>query len=337
MPALRPSPYRARLALTIPLVAAAATVAILFGLAGGTLDTSLAEALRVLTGASQEAPHRLAVLEVRLPRLVCAAGAGAALAASGTILQAVARNPLADPGVLGVNAGASLAVVGLIVAFGAPSTLVIAAAAFAGAFASAALVLALARAGGTSPARLVLTGIAIGACASSAASFLMVAGGVEDVQRAMVWLAGSLHGRGWTEAAAVWATLAVLAPATMLAARRLDALMLDDVSAHGLGAAPAASRLAATALAALLAGASVAAAGALSFIGLAAPHLARKAVGPIHHRLLPVAMAVGATLTMAADVIGRLAVAPIEIPAGIVTAALGAPLLVWVLRRTAHV
>ena len=179
--------------------------------------------------------YRLVVRLFRLPRIVLAALVGAALAVSGTILQGVTRNPLADPGILGISSGAALAAVSLLVYFTAAPALLLPWAAFGGALLSAALIYLLAWRGGSSPLRLILIGIGFAAAAQALTTLLVVFGDINDVQRALVWLSGSVYGRGWAEVRVLALSLAALLPLTFLSARQLNTLSLGDESATGLG------------------------------------------------------------------------------------------------------
>ena len=179
--------------------------------------------------------HRLVVRLFRLPRIVLAALVGAALAVSGAILQGITHNPLADPGILGISSGAALAAVSLLIYFTAAPALLLPWAAFGGALLTAALIYLLAWRGGSSPLRLILIGIGFAAAAQALTTLLVVFGDISEVQRAFVWLSGSVYGRGWAEVRVLALWLAVLLPLTFLSARQLNTLSLGDESATGLG------------------------------------------------------------------------------------------------------
>ena len=277
--------------------------------------------------------YRLVVRLFRLPRIVLAALVGAALAVSGAILQGVTRNPLADPGILGISSGAALAAVSLLVYFTAAPALLLPWAAFGGALLSAALIYLLAWRGGSSPLRLILIGIGFAAAAQALTTLLVVFGEINDVQRALVWLSGSVYGRGWAEVRVLALSLAVLLPLTFLSARQLNTLSLGDESATGLGVGLERTRAFLILLSVALAAGAVAAAGTVGFVGLVAPHITRRLVGPGHEGLLPASALTGALLVVLADLVGRTVIAPSQLPAGLVTAVIGAPYFMYLLWR----
>ncbi len=273
---------------------------------------------------------------LRLPRMLVAALVGAALGVAGAVMQGLTRNPLADPGLLGISAGAGLVAVTLLVVVRNVSTGLLPIAAFGGALVVAALIYVLAWRGGDSPLRLVLVGIGLGAVVSALTTLMITYGDIYDVQRAMIWLTGSVYARTWADVWPLLSWAAVLLPVVFLLSRDLNALNLGDDIARGLGS-PVAWRRGILLIAAVaLAAASVAAAGTIGFVGLIAPHLARRMVGPDHTGVVPVAACSGALLVVCADLIGRTALAPVELPCGLVTAAIGAPFflsLLWKQRK----
>jgi iron complex transport system permease protein len=270
---------------------------------------------------------------LRLPRMLVAALVGLALGISGAIMQGLTRNPLADPGIIGISAGASLVAVTLIVVAKDVPTSVIPAAAFAGALVVAALIYLLAWKHGDSPIRLILVGIGLSAIAGAATQLMITFGDVYDVQRALIWLTGSVYGRSWEEFWPLLPWVAVFAPLALLLSRDLNALNLGEDVARGLGSHVARQRGVLLIAAVALAGATVAAAGTIGFVGLMAPHMARRLVGPDHSGLLPTAGTLGALIVVAADLVGRTAFAPLELPCGLVTAAVGAPFFLYLLYR----
>lgn len=274
--------------------------------------------------------------DLRLPRALLAALVGAALGLAGTITQAVMRNPLAEPGLLGINGGAALA--GLTVMLWLPGTsaALVPVAALSGALAATALIAVLAWRRGIGPQRVILVGLGCGALMGAGASFLSAFGEVSAVQRAMLWLAGSFTGSSWRAVLGMALTLAPLLALTWSFARVLDLLAMDEAVARGLGLRVGAARGAMVAIGALLAGASVAAAGPVGFIGLMAPHLARRVTGPGHAALIPAAALTGALLLLLADLAGRSLIAPNAIPAGIMAALMGAPFFAWLMWKGRH-
>ncbi|MFF0545086.1 FecCD family ABC transporter permease [Nocardia thailandica] len=270
---------------------------------------------------------------VRVPRVLLGALVGAALAVTGAVLQTLVRNVLADPHILGVTSGASTgAAVSLL--FGV-SVGALAASAFAGALAATVLLFAVARINGAMTSlRLLLGGVTIGYLFSAATSFLIFASDNQEGARTVLfWLLGSLGSASWPGVATTGAvTLAALA-VLLLLAPRLDVLAAGDDTARALGLSPVRSRMATLSVVALAVGAVVAVAGAIGFVGLIVPHVARLCVGAAHRRLLPVSALLGALFLVLADVVARTAFAPRELPLGIVTAVVGAPLLLILIRR----
>lgn len=274
----------------------------------------------------------LIVREVRLPRALLGLLVGMALAVAGTISQTVMRNPLADPGILGINSGAALAALMLVVLFERTAPHLVSLAAFAGAFAMAIAIYVLSWRGRDSSIRIILIGIGLSALAGAASGFISAFGDITAVQQATVWLAGSLYNASWNAigALAVWLSLPLLL--TMAAGRELDLMQFSELSSRGLGQRVQLMRALLILLCTLLSGAAVAAAGLIGFIGLIAPHAARRLVGHRHVLVVPVAGLIGSALVLTADLAGRTIIAPAQLPAGLLTALLGAPffaLLLW--------
>ncbi|MGB9752288.1 FecCD family ABC transporter permease [Roseiflexus castenholzii] len=268
---------------------------------------------------------------LRLPRMLVAALVGMALGISGAIMQGITRNPLADPGILGISAGAGLVAVTLIVVVRDVPAGIIPLAAFGGAVTVASLIYLLAWRGGDSPIRLILVGIGLGAICGAATTLMITFGDIYDVQRALIWLTGSVYVRSWEEFWPLLPWVALCVPLALLLARDLNALNLGEDVARGLGSPVAWRRGLLLLTAVALAAATVAAAGTIGFVGLMAPHIGRRLVGPDHSGLLPTAGVLGALIVVAADLVGRTLFAPIELPAGLVTAAVGAPFFIGLL------
>ena len=301
------------------------------GLLLGTVPVSLTELASVLRGEGPALAHRV-LLELRLPRLLVAVFAGASLAVSGVVLQGIVRNPLAAPSVVGVTAGAGLGALTLLVALPTLPVGLVPVAAFMGALLALSVSVAAAWRNGLSPTRLALIGVGVSAFCSALINWMVVQADVR-VASALVWLAGSTYARGWAEVVQLLAWPLLLIPVIWLLAPRLDVIGLGDDVARGLGLRLERSRLLLLLAAVALAGAAVATVGTISFVGLMAPHASRLLVGTRHRRLLPLSALLGAILVTTADVVGRLLLSPAEIPAGLVTAVLGAPYLLWLLRR----
>ncbi|MFJ7061341.1 FecCD family ABC transporter permease [Streptomyces microflavus] len=323
---------RARYAagLTAGLVLLALAVA--GGLAVGAQPVPPAEVLAALF--DPDAPHASLVREVRVSRTLLAVTAGAALGLAGAVMQGMSRNPLADPGILGVNTGAACAVVAATVLLGTRSLQAVVWWALLGAAVAVVVVYLLGGrgAGRGTPEGLVLAGVAVTAALGAVVSGL----GVLDADAygtLRIWSVGTLAGR---ELPVLWAVLPFLLLGAVLAltvAPALDALALGDEAGRALGVAPGRVRLLGTLATVLLSGAATAAIGPVGFIGLVAPHVARLLTGPDHRRLMPYAVLIGAGLLLVADIVGRVIARPAEIQVGIVTAFVGAPVLIWLIGR----
>ena len=285
----------------------------------------------VLGLPTENADYQFIVNVLRLSRVLVAALVGLALGIAGAIMQGITRNPLADPGIIGITAGASLAAVTLIVVVQDIPAGVIPLAAFAGAALAALLIYLLAWRKGDSPVRMVLVGIGLASVAGALTTLMITFGDIYDVQHAMIWLTGSVYGRSWAEFWPLLAWLALFVPLALLLARDLNALNLGEDVANGLGSRVPVQRGLLLLTAVALAGSTVAAAGTIGFVGLVAPHLARRLVGPLHEGVLPASGVLGALIVVAADLVGRTIFAPIELPCGLITAAIGAPFFIYLL------
>jgi len=285
------------------------------------------------------------LLHLRLPRVALAVLVGAGMAVSGAILQGVVRNVLADPGLLGINAGAGLAAAvyvaarsiqddRVLVGTSLGSVLALPIFALTGAGLAAALVYSLARRRGVTPWRLVLVGIAVSHGLAAVTVVLLTRLTKNQVAYAKIWLTGSIWAANWTFVLVVTPMLFVLGALALRRARLLDVLGLGDAMATGLGLRVERERRLLLALAAGLAGSCVAVAGTIGFLGLIAPHIARRLVGPGHRALLPAAALVGSVTLCLADVLGHNLLAPRDIPAGVMVAAIGAPYFLYLLART---
>lgn len=274
------------------------------------------------------------LLELRLPRVVVALLMGAALGVAGTILQGVFRNPLADPYVLGTSSGAALAAAFGLLAGQGSATWQVPGLALAGALLTSAVVVALGRdAWGVRAERLLLAGVGIGFFLSAILMLVMTLAQADGVKRALLWMAGDLAGADW--ALVPWAGLLMLLGflLALLRGRALNALALGDEVAYGLGLEPGRERMLLVLAAALLTAAAVALGGIVGFVGLMVPHGVRVLVGADARRVLPLAALGGGMLLCLADTLGRSLLPPIELPAGVVTALIGAPWFLVMLRR----
>ncbi|MDQ3552955.1 MAG: iron ABC transporter permease [Chloroflexota bacterium] len=288
-----------------------------------------------LATPSGPAVQETILLDVRLPRVILGAMVGAGLSVVGVVLQALVRNPLADPHIIGVSAGASVGATAVIVlginTFGIYS---LSAAAFVGALVALVLVYFLAQhSGRLSPLRLILAGVAISFLFAAVTSFLIFsADNANAVRSATFWLLGGLGAARWSYV--TLPVVAVVAGTLLLAlqSRSLDAIMMGDDTAASLGVDPSRFRKQLFVVAALIAGLLVAVAGGIGFVALMIPHMARILVGSSHRRLLPVAALGGAAFLVWADVGARMLFAPEELPIGVITAFCGAPFFLWLMR-----
>lgn len=331
-PSALPVSFRIGTASVVVLLAALAGIVafLAIGVGSGDYPLSPAEVLVALVGGGDERA-RFVVWELRLPRLLTAVLVGGSLAVSGAIFQSLARNPLVAPDIIGINGGAALAAVAVII-LGAPRAL-LAPAALAGGLVAAATVYVLAWKGGIGRYRLVLVGIGVGALAEAGIGFLLTRGQILEVQQATIWLVGSLNGAGWDDARLVGIVVAALLPVTFLMARSLTALQLGDDVAAGLGIPLERTRLVLVGIGVALAAFSVTVAGPIAFVAFAAPHLARRLGRVSGSGLVPTSAALGALLLLASDIAARRLFDPVDLPVGLVTAILGAPYFLWLLAR----
>ena len=306
-------------------------------LAFGDVPLTWQELYNVIVGMGEPAPQStMIVFDLRLPRALLALLVGLALATAGTITLAIMRNPLAEPGVLGINSGAAAAAMAVIVLMQNPSIALLQAASFLGAAITALAVYALSWRGGTSSLRIILIGIGLSSLATAGTTFLSAFGDIGDVQRAMIWLAGSVYDANMGKVQLLALSLIVPVVFAFLAARELDLIRFGDHSAKSLGQPVDRVRGLMIVLVTVLSGAAVAASGLIGFVGLVAPHIARRLTGASHARMLPVAALVGACLVVAADLIGRILLPPVQLPAGIVTSLIGAPFFAYLLWGRRH-
>ena len=277
-------------------------------------------------------PHRVIVSSIRLPRIALSATVGLALASAGVVMQGFFRNPMADPSIIGVSSGAAVgAVAAIVLPVSVAGALGIQAAAIVGALLTAFGVYLLATEGGRTPvATLLLAGVAVQTFLGAAISVMLLYSG-ESLRRVVYWLMGSLANATWTEVGL--AGLAVPCVVVLAVyARDLNVLLLGEEDAHGLGIEVERSKRILLALASLMTAAAVAVAGVVGFVGLIVPHVMRLLVGPDHRVLLPTSALAGAVFLVISDTVARTAVAGTELPVGIVTAAVGAPFFLYLLR-----
>jgi iron complex transport system permease protein len=322
-----------RVPLVLTVLAAIALVSLIFNVSQGEYPVPPLDVVKTILGFSPNSDYAFVVNTLRLPRALVALLVGMGLAVAGTILQGITRNPLAAPEIIGINSGASLVAVAMIVLFPGLPVGWLPAAAFLGGLGAAIAIYLLAWNGGSSPVRLILVGIGLTSLTGAFTSLMITFGNIYSVSQALVWLTGSVYGRSWEHLWPLLPWLVLFLPLTMVLARDLDTLNLGDNLAQGLGSRVEWTRSLLLLCTVALAGASVATAGTIGFVGLMAPHLGRQLVGPSHAGLVPVAALTGACIVELADLVGRLVFAPIELPCGVITAVIGAPYFLWLLYR----
>ncbi|MBG9546268.1 FecCD family ABC transporter permease [Cytobacillus firmus] len=311
-------------------------VTFVLSLATGVMPVGMNEIMAVLSGSGTP-NQELVLLQLRLPRMIISLLIGAGLALSGSILQGLSRNSLADPGILGINAGAGLAVVLSIYLFGQSGGSLLAKPfflpvfAFAGALAIAALIYRFSWKGGIDPERLLLVGLGFNALCGALLLILQLKMDPKDFQQAAIWLTGSIWGIQWPYVWALLPWILVLMPVAFKKARTMNILQFKQEVPIALGLRVESERRLLLCLSAALAGACVAAGGGIAFIGLLAPHLARRLCGPNYFSNLPLSALIGAALVLIADMIGKNLLAPADIPVGIVISVIGAPYLIFML------
>jgi len=325
---------RSRIAFTLIVIGlAAASVAALFAgmLAGDTmlLGGDLFNWIAGKTGSTYTW-----IIDQRYPRVLAAILAGAALACAGTVTQGVLRNPLAEPGLLGVTAGAGIGAVAIITWAPTAGAWAVTGLAAAGGLLAFGLVYALAWRGGLDTSRLVLIGIGVWSIGMAVITLIILASDPWDTPKALTWLSGSTYGRTAERLIPLLVALVVVLPLVIMHRKEIDLLALDDDTPRVLGVRLERTRLLLLAAAAVLTAAAVAVVGVIGFVGLVAPHLARALVGSRHTRVLPVAVLIGILLVSISDTVGRTVIAPAQIPAGLVCALIGTPYFIWLLWRT---
>jgi ferric hydroxamate transport system permease protein len=315
-------------ALTLALTVATAAGSLLLG------DAFLLMGDVVNWFAGRAGPVTTFVLDARVPRVLAALLAGAALAVAGTVVQAVCRNPLAEPALLGVSGGAGVAAVAMITLVPTVGVWTLTGSAALGALLASALVFGLAARGGLATDRLVLVGVGVSYGSMALITLLIVFTDPWNEAKALTWLAGSTYGRTFPQVLPVAIALLLALSGFVRARDELDLLALDDDTPQVLGVPLGRARLALLTAAALLTASAVSAIGLLAFVGLVAPHAARALVGARHVRVLPVAALLGGLLVCLADVLGRTVIAPAQLPAGTLTALIGTPYFAWLLWRS---
>jgi iron complex transport system permease protein len=321
------------LAVVLGLVLA---LAVVLGVRFGSVPVSTAAVLDVLTGGGSTVDRDI-VLQLRMPRVALAILVGGGLAVAGATFQALLRNPLAEPYILGISGGASVAAV-LVLALGwaAAGSWVLPLAAFAGALLAITLVFRVATATGRAMdvRVLLLAGVVIAAFFSACIAFILSVSPARTVQSAVLWIMGSLAAASW-QGVAIAAAYTLPASLLLVAlARSLNLMAIGEETAHYLGADVEGVKRVALSVAALITAAGVAVAGVIGFVGLVVPHAVRLLVGSDHRALLPLSFLAGSAFLTSADLVARLALSPTEIPIGVITAFVGVPFFLVLLRRS---
>ncbi|WP_036500481.1 FecCD family ABC transporter permease [Nocardia aobensis] len=333
---------RVRTTIVVPVTLASLLIAMVVATACGAEPLPIPAVLEVLGGhlggsGAVDSAFDTIVWQLRVPRTILAAVVGAGLALAGAAMQTLVRNPLADPYLLGVSSGAGVGAAAVITSgwFAGAGIWALSGGALAGALTAAATVFAIAMAqGGLTPLRLVLTGTVLGSAFSALSSYLIFrSADPKAAQSVLFWLLGSLAGADWTRIA-VPAIVVALAAATLLAVHGwLDALSVGAETAASVGVPLRALRYGLFVGLAILVGVLVAVSGGIGFVGLVVPHAARMLVGSTHRRLLPVAALCGAVFLVVADATARVLVRPTEIPVGVLTGLIGAPVFLLLMGR----
>jgi len=324
---------------TILILLGIAAVTFVFSTGTGEIRISPLQVLSVFFGGGTDT-DRLVIQTFRLPRIIVSLMVGIGLAAAGAILQGIIRNPLASPDILGITGGASVAVVGFLAFFSDESNALTVSihwmpvAAFAGATIVAFLVYFLAWKNGVSPIRLVLIGIGIYSLMKALTTLMMLLGPIYQASQANIWITGTVYGSNWGHVAILVPWILIFCIAAIILSRNMNILELGDDIAIGAGSRVQRYRFLLLMVSTALIGGSVAFAGGIGFVGLMAPHMARRIVGSSYGALLPASALIGGILVMAADLIGRTLFAPLEIPAGVFTASIGAPYFIYLLFKT---
>ncbi|GAB6926931.1 iron ABC transporter permease [Paenibacillus sp. JCM 10914] len=316
-------------------------LAVYFSLTNGTFDITIREVFQTLLRIEPNSDYDLVVFEFRLPRIMLGALVGFALGMAGAVIQGVTRNGLADPGILGINAGAGMAVVlfmflfqGQLTLTGWAGVMMMPMFGAAGGLAATAAIYMFARDGGQlDPQRLILVGIAIASGFGAITMYVSLKMNPKDYEAAVTWLAGSLHSANWKFVVTMLPWLILIPPIIWTRSRILDLFQLSEASVKSVGVAVEREKNILLLCSIGLVSASVAVSGSIGFVGLLAPHLARQLVGLQHRHILPISGIAGMAIVVVADFIGRSIFAPAELAAGIVVSVIGVPYFVYLLFR----
>jgi len=328
-----------RAAKVFVIMAIAAAMIFIVSTGTGDMKISPFSVIQVFFGGGTEM-EQLVVTNFRLPRIIIALMVGISLAVAGGILQGMVRNPLASPDMLGITGGAAVAVVGFLAFFSDKNNALTVSikwlplAAFIGAGVIAFLVYFLAWKNGVSPIRLILIGIGLSALMQALTTLMMILGPIYRASQANIWITGTVNGSNWDQVSILVPCTVILIAVSLMMSRNMNVQELGDEIATGVGGHVQRQRFFLMMISTALIGSSVAFAGGIGFVGLMAPHMARRLVGSSFGALLPVSALIGGILVMLADLIGRTLFSPLEIPAGVFTSAIGAPYFIYLLFKT---
>ena len=299
--------------------------------------TAMADQIPFIHLPSSLSPLDRAVLfDIRLPRIVLGIMVGALLSVAGAGYQGVFRNPLVDSGLLGASSGAGLGATLAIVYLGGVGPSAVPVAAFAGSLAGVMIAYLSGAVGGSGTATLLLAGVAVGLFLTAVQTYILQRS-AQDLQQVYSWLLGSLSGATWSQVAEIGPYALVSVTVVLLHGRHLDVLSVGDEEARALGLHPGRIRLVVVAACALAAASAVAVSGLIGFVGIVVPHVVRRLAGPSYRLVLPLSLLIGAGFLVLADTVARTAVSPGELPIGVVTALVGSPVFIWILRSTAAI
>ena len=316
--------------LMLVLFVILAAIGCFLSVAKGAADISLSQIFTILLHP-QAAPQDQIIWNIRLPRMIVGALVGMNLALSGCILQAVMRNPLADPHIIGISSGAGISGITVMILFPALEYL-ITPVAFVGAMAAAVAIYILAWKNGIKPVRIILAGVAVSAFLGAGISGLLIFYS-DRVNGALMWMVGGLAARSWPHVSIIVPYAVVGLILAVLSSHYLNILQLGDDMAKGLGVHVEITRIVLTAIAALLAASAVSVVGLLGFVGLVIPHISRLILGSDYRYLVPGAAILGVAIVTLSDAFARIVFAPVELPVGIIMAFIGAPFFLFLLRR----
>jgi iron complex transport system permease protein len=326
---------RARIILAFLFVATSLVAFVSLTL--GSYPITFGDAVRTIVTSEDNDILRTIIFDVRLPRIMLAILSGTSMALSGVVLQVLTRNSLAAPGLVGVEAGAGTAVLLSMIVWRSDVAIELyPLAAFAGGVSVALLIAALSWNKGVSPLRLILVGVGITAILSAVADTMITYGRIDQVESALLWLAGSLHNAGWGNVRGQFLWLLLSGIPVVMLYRHFDLFQLGDAIASSRGLDTGRFQFFVLLFSVMLTASAVANVGTMSFIGLLAPHAARLLVGDRHRFLLPLTGVMGAMIVLIGDTVGRTLFAPLQIPAGLVVAVIGAPYLLFLLSQRGH-